>query len=71
MLCEYEHLPHDFIAQFPEKIKQVTLPDLQRVARAWLHPSRAVMLVIGEANKFDVPLNKWGPIKQVFSDIQN
>jgi predicted Zn-dependent peptidase len=71
MLCEYEHLPNDFIAQFPEKIKQVTLPDLQRVARAWLHPSRSVMLVVGDANKFDVPLNKWGPIQEVFSDIQN
>jgi len=71
MLCEYERLPHDFIAQFPEKIKQVTLPDLQRVSRAWLHPSRSVVLVVGDANKFDVPLNKWGPMQEVFSDIQN
>ena len=71
MLCEYEHLPHDFLAQFPEKIKLVTLPDLQRVARAWLHPSRSVVLVVGDANKFDVPLNKWGPMQEVFSDIQN
>jgi predicted Zn-dependent peptidase len=71
MFCEYEHLPQDFIAQFPEKIKQVTLPDLQRVARTWLHPSRSVVLIVGDLKKPDLTPDKWGPIQEVFSDIQN
>ena len=71
MLCEYEHLPPDFIAQFPSRINAVSLQDLQRVAGTDLHPTRSVVLIVGDPNAFDVPLSKWGPIKEVFSDIQN
>ena len=71
MLREYEHLPPDFIEQFPARISAVSLNDLQRVAGRYLHPLQSVILVVGDANKFDVPLNKWGPKQQVFSDLQN
>jgi zinc protease len=71
MIREYEHLPPDFIEQFPVKIKNVTLPDLQRVAATWLHPARSVILVVGNAHAFDVPLGNWGPMQEVFSGIQN
>ena len=71
MLREYEHLPPDFIEQFPVRIKAVTLKDLQRVAGSYLHPSTSVILVVGDTKSFDVPLNKWGPIQEVFSELQN
>jgi predicted Zn-dependent peptidase len=71
MLREYEHLSPDFIEQFPARISAVSLKDLQRVAKQYLHPLQSVILVVGDANKFDVPLNKWGPMQQVYSDLQN
>jgi zinc protease len=71
MMLEYEHLPPDFIQLFPAKIKNVSLQDLQHVAAACLHPARSVILVVGNTHEFDVPPDKWGPIREVFSDIQN
>jgi zinc protease len=68
---EYDHLPQDFTEKFPSHIKAVTLQDLQRVAGQYLHPSRSIVLVVGDDRKFDMPLSSWGPVQEVFSDIQN
>jgi predicted Zn-dependent peptidase len=71
MLLEYDHLPQDFMENFPSRIKAVTLQDLQRVAGLYLHPSQSIVLVVGDDKTFDVPLSNWGPVQEVFSDIQN
>ena len=71
MLLEYDHLPQDFMENFPSRIKAVTLQDLQRVAGLYLHPLQSIVLVVGDDKTFDVPLSNWGPVQEVFSDIQN
>ncbi len=70
MLLEYEQLPRNFLDTFPSRIKAITLDDVQRVAREYLHPSQSIVLTIGDAQDFDKPLSDLGPVSEVFSDIQ-
>jgi predicted Zn-dependent peptidase len=73
MALEYENLPPDFLRKTPEKIRAVTLEDLQRVAKRYLHPTRILLLTVGDADKFDRPISEWewGPVNPVSSDIES
>lgn len=69
---EYDNLPPDFLQKTPDKIKAVTIEDLKRVAGLYLHPSRMLVLTVGDRDKFDRPLTEWGwgPVKTISSDIR-
>jgi predicted Zn-dependent peptidase len=69
MLLEFEHLPADFLKKIPARINAVLLDDLKRVAQQHLHPSEAILLVVGDAGKFDQSLETWGPVTEVSSDL--
>ena len=69
MLLEFEYLPADFLKKIPERINAVLLDDLKRVAQQHLHPSEAILLVVGDAGKFDQSLETWGPVTEVYSDL--
>jgi predicted Zn-dependent peptidase len=70
MVLEYEHLPSDFLEQYPQNIKRVTLGDVRRVAQMYLNPDHSVSLIVGDAESFDKPLSWFGPVQRVFSDIK-
>lgn len=71
MRMEFDGLPPDFIRKTPEKIRAITLADLKRVARAWLRPDRMVVLLVGDKQGLDVPLEKWpwAPVQTITSDV--
>lgn len=71
MQLEYDRLPSDFLRTAPEKIRALTLADIQRVARTWLNPDKMVVLVIGDDLQFDVKTAawQWSRVQTITSDI--
>jgi zinc protease len=45
---------------FRERVNAVTVDDIQRVARAYLHPDRLSIVLVGEATKFEKDLKGLG-----------
>jgi zinc protease len=70
MSLEYDHLPAVFLEQYPAKIQAVTLNDVQGTARTYLHPEQSVMLVVGDGKAFDKLPSRFGPGREIYSDIQ-
>lgn len=55
-------LPAEHLTSYPQRIAAVTAADVQRVARAYLHPDNAVIVVVGDATQI---LEKLRPIAPV------
>jgi predicted Zn-dependent peptidase len=62
MFLEYDGLPADFLERYRERIEGVTANDILAVARDFLKPRAAVMVVVGKEGKFDGSLEEFGPI---------
>jgi zinc protease len=48
-----------------DNIARVTREDVLRVAREHLHPDKAVILVVGSAEKFEKPLSTFGQVSTI------
>jgi zinc protease len=70
MSLEYDHLPPDFLAQYPAKIADVTLDEVRRAAGNYLHPEQSIVLVVGKSEALDKSLTRFGPVRKIYSDIQ-
>src|SRR6185503_11061598 len=44
------------LQNFRERVNAVTVDDIQRVARAYLHPDRLSIVLVGDASKFEKQL---------------
>lgn len=53
MNLEYEKLPADFLLNYRNKIKNVTMKDLNKVAVKYLNKTNNVVLILGDSKKFD------------------
>ena len=60
MRYEYYGYPADFIFQYQRAIKNVTIDDVQRVAREYLQPEKIVTLVVGNSSDIQPPLSILG-----------
>jgi zinc protease len=60
MNIEYEKLPADFLVNYRQRIEDVTLKDLNRVAAKYLDKEKTVVLILGDSKNFDEPLTKFG-----------
>lgn len=67
MLLEFYGYPLDFIDQFQASIRDVTVEDVQRVAREYLDPDRTRVLVVGRPGDFDADLATLdrGPVRTI------
>jgi len=70
MSLEYDHLPPDFLTLYPAKIEVVTLDDVKRTAHNYLHPEQSIVLVVGNGEALDKSLTRFGPVREIYSDIQ-
>ena len=57
MAYAYYDYPSDFLQQTKAGIEAVTAEDVQRVARTYMHPDEATILVLGKADDFDQPVS--------------
>lgn len=62
---EYKGLPFDYLDTYVDKVKAVTREDILRVARKYLHPDKAILLVVGNKEKFDRPLSEFGEVNTI------
>jgi zinc protease len=60
MRYEYFGYPADFIFQYQRGVKATTAQDVQRVADKYLHPDRAVTLIVGNGKAIEPPLGDLG-----------
>ncbi len=61
----YYGLPADFLEKYRAQIERVTLGDVIRVSKAWVHPDRLTLLVVGQATDFDRPVESLGTVKRI------
>lgn len=58
--------PADYLATYVDKLKAVTPQQVREVASAKLHPSRAIVLVVGQVDgELQAQLAKVGPITEI------
>lgn len=48
----FYELPLDDLPAYPERVRSVTVDDVQRVAKAWLRPSQLSVVLVGDASRF-------------------
>lgn len=65
MLYAYYGLPADFLEDYRSNIESVTREDVARVTRQYLHPDRATVLVVGNAEEFDRSLDTFGQVTEL------
>jgi predicted Zn-dependent peptidase len=65
MLFTYYGLPSDFLERYRGNIERVTAADVLRVAKTYLHPDRAKLLVVGRSSDFDRPLTTFGEVTEL------
>lgn len=56
-------LPDDYFATFPERLREVTIADVQQAAQRFLAPERLVIAVAGPAAKLVPQLEPFGPVE--------
>lgn len=69
---------HDWSAGYPERIREVTLEDVQTAARRYIHPDRMLISVMGPLEKIEASpmiesepqLDAWGEIVRVDGGVR-
>ncbi len=62
---EYEGLPLNYLETYLDNVKAITRDDIQRVAKKYLHPDEIKILVVGDKERFDKPLNNFGKVNLI------
>lgn len=62
---EYEDLPLNYLDTYLDNVQAVTQEDVQRVAKKYLHPDEVMILVVGNKEKFDKPLDSFGKVNVI------
>ncbi len=62
---EYEELPLNYLETYLDNVQAVTQEDVQRVAKKYLHPDEIKVLVVGDKEKFDKPLDSFGKVNVI------
>lgn len=62
---EYEDLPLNYLETYLENVQAVTRDDVQRVAKKYLHPDEIKILVVGNEERFDKPLDSFGKVNVI------
>jgi predicted Zn-dependent peptidase len=67
---EYYGLPTNYLENYLENIKKVSSEDILRVAKKYLKPDQTIVLVVGNKEKFEEPLDVFGPVNEIKLKIQ-
>jgi predicted Zn-dependent peptidase len=62
---EYYGYPEDYLDKFIERIQAVTKEDVQRAAKAYLHPEQTIILIVGNPKQFGEAPKELGPMKEI------
>ncbi|MFZ4854887.1 MAG: M16 family metallopeptidase [Desulfuromonadaceae bacterium] len=62
---EYYGYPDDYLEKYRDNIAKVTKADILTAARKYLHPDAFKIVVVGDAVKFDLPLESLGKVREL------
>ena len=62
---EFYGYPDGYLERYRDNIAKVTTADVLSVARKYLHPDAFKIVVIGDAAKFDLPLESLGKVQEL------
>ena len=62
---EYYGYHDDYLEQYRDNIAKVTKADILTAARKYLHPDAFKIVVVGDAAKFDLPLESLGKVQEL------
>lgn len=65
MTYEYYGYPQDFLEKTKTGIEKVTVEDVKRVAREYLHPDEMRLIVVGNDQDFDEPMSAFGEVNEI------
>lgn len=65
MRYEFYGYPPDTLERYRAGIEKVTLADVDRVARKYIHPEKMAVLVVGNARDFDHDLSTFGNVTTI------
>jgi zinc protease len=65
MTYEFYGYPADFLDRFQAGIKRVTIDDVDRVARKYVHRDQLKLLVVGNPKDFDRDLSTFGKVNKI------
>lgn len=65
MTYEFYGYPADFLDRFQAGIKKVTVDDVDRVARKYVHKDQLKLLVVGNSKDFDRDLSTFGKVTPI------
>jgi predicted Zn-dependent peptidase len=62
---EFYGFPAGYLENFRDNVARVTREDVLRVSRTYLHPDALTVMVVGDEKKFDQPLDRFGPVREI------
>jgi zinc protease len=65
MMLEFNGYPADYLDTLLDRYRAVTVADIQRVAREYLHPDASTILIIGDPTKFESAMRTFGPVHRL------
>lgn len=65
MAYEFYGYPPDFLERYRAGVEKVTVADVNRVARKYIHPEKLAVLVIGNSRDFDRDLATFGKVTPI------
>jgi predicted Zn-dependent peptidase len=65
MTLEFNGYPPDHLETLLDRYRAVTVADIQRVARQYLHPDATTIFVIGDPTKFESAMASFGPVHRL------
>lgn len=66
MRLDFYDYPTDYLESYREKVAAVTIADVQRVARQYLHPEQLQIVLVGNSSSFAEAMNGFGlPVEKV------
>lgn len=65
MSYAYRGMPKDTFDKYVDQVKAVTVDDVQRVAKKYLHPEQLQILVVGNKEEIGDQLQKYGKVNNI------
>ena len=65
MALEYDDRPRDLLEVYLDRIREVTVEDVYRVAQEYLHPDKISYVVLGKKAELDGDLATLGQVTQI------
>ncbi len=65
MIIDYYGYPKDYLETYRDKVMAVTKEDIMRVAAKRLHPDGLKIVIIGDPEKFDMALSRFGKVTEL------